>query len=96
MPSSSRSSEAKANYSLISTRSFLRDLRKLDRLAIGRILHTVELLKEAPQSGKGLRGPLEGFWSLRVGEFRVIYSIEEINLTVTLRAVGHRSKIYTP
>lgn len=65
MPNSSRNSEAKASYSLTSTRSFLRDLRKLDQVAIWRILRTIELLKEAPRSGKKLRGQLEGFWSLR-------------------------------
>ena len=96
MPNSSRNSEAKASYSLASTKSFLKDLRKLDRVAIWRILRSIELLKEDPRSGKRLRGQLEGFWSLRVGEFRVIYSIEESNLTITLRAVGHRSRIYAP
>ena len=95
MPNSSRNS-AKASYSLTSTKSFLKDLRKLDRVAIWRILRAAELLKEAPRSGKRLRGQLEGFWSLRVGEFRVIYSIEESNLTITLRAVGHRSRIHAP
>lgn len=94
MRSSSGNSEDKASYSLVSARSFLRDLRKLDRVAIRCVLQTIELLKEDPQLGKRLRGQLEGFWSLRVGDFRVIYTIEEVNRTVTLRAVGHRSEIY--
>ena len=90
MHSSSRNSENKASYSLISTRSFSRDLHKLDRVTVRRILQTIELLKENPRLGMMLRGQLEGFWSVRVGEFRVIYTIEEMNRTATLRAVGHR------
>ena len=93
--SSSRNSENKESYSLISTRSFLKDLSKFDRVTNRRILQTTELLSEDPRLGKMLRGQLEGLWSLRVGEFRVIYSIEEGNRTITLRAVGHRSAVYT-
>jgi len=55
----------------------------------------VELLRESPRLGKMLRGQLEGLWSLRVEEFRVIYSIEEDRHKITLHAVGHRSAVYT-
>jgi len=94
LKSSSEGSERKASYSLVSARSFLRDLRRLDTVAIRRILQIVELLKENPNLGKNLRGQLEGFRSLRVGDFRVIYTIEEPNRTVILRAVGHRRSVY--
>jgi mRNA interferase RelE/StbE len=92
---SNRSSEKKESYRLIPTNSYLKDLRKLDRAANRRILPAIELLADSPRLGKMLRGELEGLWSLRVGEFRVIYSIEESNRTVTLRAAGHRGAIYT-
>ena len=93
--SDSRSNSAKkASYSLVSTDSFLKDLRKLDSTTNRRILETVELLKSDPHLGKNLRGPLEGLQSLRVGDFRVIYSIEEETRTITLRAAGHRRSIY--
>jgi len=95
--SRSRSNSAeKADYSLATTRSFLRDLSKLDRANIRRILRAVEGLKSDAYLGKNLRGQLEGFRSLRVGDFRVIYTIEEQDRTVTLRAVGHRRLIYRP
>jgi mRNA interferase RelE/StbE len=88
------SSAGKANYSLLSTRSFLKDLRKLDKADNRRILQTIELLKADPYVGKHLRGQLDGFRSLRVGDFRVIYTVEESTGTVILRAVGHRSVVY--
>ena len=83
MANSNENSEKKESYRLIPTRSYLKDLRKLDRSANRRILQAVELLTDSPRLGKILRGELEGLWSLRIGEFRVIYSIEETNRTVT-------------
>lgn len=94
MKSSREGSARKANYSLVSARSFLRDLRRLDKLTVRRILQTLELLKENAHLGKNLRGQLEGFRSLRVGDFRVVYTVEESSRTVVLRAVAHRRVIY--
>lgn len=94
MSNSKGNSGRKAGYRLVSTRSFLRDLRKLDKPTNQRVLQAVELLKEIPNLGKSLRGQLEGFYSLRVGDFRVIYTVDEANQTVTLNAAGHRRSIY--
>jgi len=44
--------------------------------------------------GKPLRGELSGKWSLRVGNYRVIYTINEKEKAVILYSVGHRKKIY--
>lgn len=42
--------------------------------------------------GKPLRQSLRGGWSLRVGDYRVIYRIEED--TVEIYAIEHRSVVY--
>ena len=42
--------------------------------------------------GKALRGTLKGLWSLRVGDYRVIYAIDEDDVLV-LR-IGHRREVY--
>lgn len=39
-------------------------------------------------------GEWEGYWRLRVGEFRVIYEIEDRTPQVTILRVGHRSEVY--
>lgn len=94
MGNSEESLARKPSYKLVSARSFLRALWRLDEVTNRRVLQTVELLKENPHLGKRLRGQLEGLYSLRVGDFRVIYSVEEAKRTVILRAVGHRRGIY--
>lgn len=43
--------------------------------------------------GKPLRYPLVGLWSLRIGEYRVVYRI--INDTVKIELIGQRTTIYS-
>lgn len=52
-----------------------------------------EKLTEHPEDfGKPLRRSLKGYRSLRVGDYRVIFRIED--RTVKIFAVGHRSTVY--
>jgi mRNA-degrading endonuclease RelE of RelBE toxin-antitoxin system len=37
-----------------------------------------------------LRGELKGFWKLRVGQFRVIYEVQEDEVVVSIVVVGFR------
>lgn len=48
------------------------------------------------RAGKPLVGELEGLWSARRGDFRIIYeSDDESNIVVVLR-VQHRGDVYRP
>lgn len=42
--------------------------------------------------GKPLRGTLKGLWSLRVGDYRAIYTISATEVHVL--KVGHRREVY--
>lgn len=44
--------------------------------------------------GKPLRGDLEGLYSARRGDFRVIYRIEDAAVTVFIATVRHRRDAY--
>ena len=46
--------------------------------------------------GKPLRGRMRGTWVARVGSYRILYTIEgsEASVTVVVRAVLHRSQAY--
>jgi mRNA interferase RelE/StbE len=51
-------------------------------------------LKTAPDLyGKPLRRALKGYRKLRVGDYRVVFLIE--NRKVVIRAIVHRSTVYT-
>ena len=42
--------------------------------------------------GTPLRRSLKGYWKLRVGDWRVIYKLE--NTTVEVLRIGHRREVY--
>lgn len=46
------------------------------------------------ERGKGLRVNLSGLWRYRVGDYRVICSIEDHELVVLFLQIGHRSDVY--
>lgn len=71
---------------------FERSFKRLDQVVRLRILDAVKELREFPKAGKELHGRLSAYRSLRVGDYRVIYSIE--SNAVRLHDVGHRQSVY--
>ncbi len=70
--------------------------RTLQSLHIGNQREIKNALKELakdPRVGKALAGSLRGFYSLRVGKCRAIYSLE--GDVIVVHVVGHRRDVYT-
>ncbi|SEO84660.1 type II toxin-antitoxin system RelE family toxin [Trujillonella endophytica] len=44
--------------------------------------------------GKPLRFDLEGYWSARRGQYRVIYSIHDDHVLVRVIRISHRADVY--
>ncbi len=84
----------RARYSLAITRRFKRSFRKLPRNVQERVYERIALLLENPYLGVRLRGELSGLYRLRVGDYRVIYAIDEEKRLIVLLDVGHRRRIY--
>ena len=73
--------------------SVSRDLKKIDHRDRERVLRKVsDTLGEKPRSGEPLRGEFEGLFKLRVGEYRVVYTVSRQDVIV-LR-IRHRGKAY--
>ncbi len=74
----------------------LADIRDGNSTAFSRIKKAIDRLQENPEAvGKRLTDPLSRFWRARVGEYRIIYKIENQIITVTIIYVGHRREVYT-
>lgn len=76
-------------------------LRRLDRIpekaASACIAFVYGALSEHPRRvGGALRLELEGKFSARRGDFRVIYEIDDEARTVVIVAIDHRSDVYRP
>lgn len=76
------------------TPRFERMLRRLSVATQRIVLSRASELSTDPYLGKRLAGELEGLYSLRVGDFRVIYYIDSTNDVVWLVGVGSRERVY--
>lgn len=72
----------------------LEKIAKIDAKLYSRLIASVETLKIDPYKGKSLKGKLLGDYSLRVGNYRVIYIIYKNRLIIYIIDVGQRKEIY--
>jgi mRNA interferase RelE/StbE len=71
--------------------------KELERLPVGefeRVRDAIRSLSGAPPPSGCLKLSGREGWRIRVGEYRVIYEIDDRNQTVTVHHVGHRRDIY--
>ena len=68
------------------------DFKRITQVDRQRIIKAVrkKLSTEPEKFGSPLKGPLKGFWKLRVGEYRVVYEIHKGEVLVYVIAVGFR------
>lgn len=75
------------------TRRARNDLEALPETVREAVLETlISIGAEAESAGKQLVGRLEGLWSARVGNYRVLYTVEAGQVIV--RAIRHRAVAY--
>jgi mRNA interferase RelE/StbE len=76
----------------------LNQLEKLDKSVSRRILkflyERVEKLDDPRTIGGRLQGTLSGLWRYRVGDYRLICSLEDDRLVVLVLRIGHRREVY--
>lgn len=73
----------------------LAKLAERDRVRILRFLTERVATAENPRRiGEALKGPPTGLWRYRVGDFRIIVSIEDERVTVLVLEIGNRREIY--
>lgn len=69
-------------------------LARSDRRLFQRVDRALDRLREEPQAGKPLQGPLRHHRSLRVGSLRVIYRFEADLLLVLVLSIAERGEAY--
>jgi mRNA interferase RelE/StbE len=71
---------------------FSKQLKKLDNKEKIRIISAVDELADNPFVNKVLKGRMTGLRRLRVGDFRVVYSL--VDDVVVVHDVGLRCRVY--
>jgi len=74
----------------------LRELRKLDKQTARRVLRAVTGLAADPRPARvrALSGQPAGTMRLRVGDFHVVYVIEDEEIRILVVRVAHRREVY--
>lgn len=73
---------------------FLEQLTKKHRNIADRIVLVIDSLQKNPFLGKKLLGKLSNFRSLRVGDYRVLYTVIEHRVLIQIVKIGHRREVY--
>lgn len=77
-------------------KSVQKDLKKISKDIQYIIRRAIEekLMHDPLKFGLPLRRSLKGLMKLRVGDYRIIYSIEKEIVTVHVIKIGHRKEVY--
>ena len=85
-------------YDVEVTERFKREFKKLDKytqkIIRGWIDKNLVNTTDPRQHGKGLTANRSGQWRYRIGDYRLICTIDDDKLVILALTVGHRSKIY--
>ena len=74
----------------------IKDLRSIPRGQQGKILDKAEDLSSNPypRGCLKLKGTQEEFWRIRVGDYRILYQVDDFIEIIDIRRIGHRKNIY--
>ena len=82
-------------YSIHFKRSAQKELSQISPAYISKIVQAIESLAENPRpSGvKKLKGE-ENAWRIRVADYRIVYTIDDVILIVEIQRIRHRKDAY--
>ena len=72
--------------------SAAKELRRVAKQDQARIVAAIDRLSETPRVGTILKGDLRGLRRLRVGDYRILYEVQDDELIVLVVRVAHRGQ----
>lgn len=82
-------------YRILYARSAAKAIKKLDRTTAKRITEAISNLAKDPRPAGSIKlAGGDGERRIRVGDYRVIYKVEDDQLIVIVLKAGHRRSIY--
>ncbi len=84
-----------ASYEVNLSRSVRKDLRRIDKQEVPRLVSAIDSLAQTPYppDSKKLLGSHHSY-RLRLGNYRVLYEVEEDIKVISVFKVGHRKEVY--
>jgi len=83
-----------ASYRLVFRRSIAKDLRRIAKPEIHRILSRIDALQHDPRPPGSEKLSGQERYRVRQGVYRILYEIADDILIVTVVKIGHRKQVY--
>ena len=83
-----------ARYELRFKASVRKDLRPIPRPEVQRILDRIDLLRDDPRPAGAEKLSGQERYRVRQGTYRILYTIEDVELIVEVVKVGHRRDVF--
>jgi mRNA interferase RelE/StbE len=85
------------SYTVEISKRALKEIAKLPKDIAQRVMdQSADLEGGHPNDAKKLKGEWSDFWRTKVGDYRVIYSVDEEEGIIVVERVGHRKDVYRP
>ena len=83
-----------AEYKIFFRKSVWKDFETIPKKELNRILEKIESLSENPRPSGSQKLSGQERYRIRQGRYRILYSIQDEELTVWIVKVGHRKDVY--
>ena len=83
-----------AQFDLEFAPSVKKDLKKIHKSEVPRILQAIDQLQNDPKPLGSKKLINEELYRIRLGVYRIVYEIQENKLVVLIVKVGHRKSVY--
>lgn len=83
-------------YQVIISKAAGKELRQFPKSAIEKLYNKMMSLanEPRPEGCLKLQGSKEDLWRIRVGDYRIIYSVDDVICIVEVRHMGNRKDVY--
>ncbi|HEX9962480.1 MAG TPA: type II toxin-antitoxin system RelE/ParE family toxin [Pyrinomonadaceae bacterium] len=82
-------------YALLILRRAQKELANLDKIEYERVRDAITSLAENPRPPGCKKLIAREGWRIRIGNYRVIFEVDDIKREVTVMHIGHRRDIYS-
>lgn len=84
-----------ASYSITFKPSVEKDLRRLPKSAVARVMERIEKLKDEPFPHQVVKlSGAERLYRIRVGDYRIVYEVDTEAKQIGIQYIRHRREVY--
>ena len=81
-------------YIITIKQSVAKALAKIDAPQRTRLIEAIDKLKTNPNAGSVLKGEFSGLRRIRIGDYRIVYEVQNAQLVILVIRVAHRREVY--